>query len=190
MRLMHRLFCAALLLAVTGFTALAQGQENIQIQANVQGTGTQMGRILNVNIHIERLSTAADQKVLIDAFTKSGNSGLVDALSKMKPKGRISPPASVGNDVKYILELPSDKGRRFRLVTDRILTFGEVRNASRSSDYNLSAIEITITEDGKGSSGTLLPACRLMLNKKTQQLEIETLQNPWQLTNIVVHRTK
>ncbi len=187
---LHRLFGAVIVLAVMGSTVLARAQENIQIQANVQGTGTQLGRVTSMNIFIEQVSSVVDQQALVDAFAKAGNKGLVEALTKMKPKGRISPTGSIGNDVKYIRELPSEKGRRFRLVTDRNLTFGELRNASRSSDYTLSGIEITITEDGKGSFGTLLPACRLMLNKKTQQLEIETLQNPWQLTNIVVHRKK
>ncbi len=177
----------AITLAVVGVGTVAQKRENIKIQANARGTGTQVGQVYNLNIYIEQLSTAEDQKVLIDAFAKSGNGGLVDALTKMKPKGRIAPTVSVGNDVKFIRELPSEKGRRFRLVTDRNISFGEVRRMSRASDYSLSAVEITITADGKGSFGTLLPACKLKLNKQ-KELEIETLQNPWQLNNVVVYR--
>ncbi len=174
-------------LAVVGLGTVAQKRENIKIQANARGTRTQMGRVYNLNIYIEQLSTPADQKLLVDAFAKSGNRGLKDALTKMKPKGRIAPTFSTGNDVKYIREFASEKGRRFRLVTDRTISFGEARRMSRSSDYSLSAVEITITADGKGSSGTLLPACKLKLNKE-KELEIETLQNPWQLNNVVVYR--
>jgi len=91
----------------------------------------------------------------------------------------------VGNDVKYIIELPSKSGRRFRLVTDRNLAFGELYSGSRSSDYSVGAIELVLTPDGKGS-GTVLPACKLKVDKKTQEIEIETYQNPWNLSNFIV----
>jgi hypothetical protein len=84
------------------------------------------------------------------------------------------------------MELPSEKGaRRLRLVTDRNLAFGELYNSTRSRDYSVGAIELTLTPDGKGS-GTVLPACRLTVNKKKQQVEIETYQNPWKLTNFMI----
>lgn len=179
-----RIFC---LVAVLGLSL--QAQERIIIQANARGTSTQMGKIVAVKIIIESFSTPEDQKTLLEAFTKSGNDGLVDALTKMKPKGRVSPTRSVGNDVKYIRELPSDKGRRFRLVTDRNLSFGELRNSTRSKDYSVGAIDLTITPDEKGSSGTMLPACKVKLNKE-KQIEVEAYQNPWELTNIIVHIEK
>lgn len=174
-------------LFLIGVSSFGQKQERMKIQANMRGTGTQMGQLYNVNISIEQFSSPVDQKVLIDAFNKSGNEGIVNALTKMSPKGRISPTFSVGNDVKYIREFPSEKGRRFRLVTDRNISFGEARGMTRSKDYSLSAVDITITPDGKKSFGTFLPACKLKLNKK-KEIEIEALQNPWKLSNIVVHR--
>ena len=156
------------------------------IQATAMGTSTQSGKILNVNIYIERFSTAEDRKALIDAFKRSGQDGLVSVLEDMKPKGRVRfASGGVGNDVKYIVELPSEKGRRFRLVTDRNLAFAELYQGTRSSDYSVGAIELLLTPDGKGS-GTVLPACKLTVNKKKQQIEIETYQNPWKLTNLMI----
>ena len=161
-------------------------QERMTIQATARGTSTQMGKLYSVNIHIDQFSTPDDRKALIDAFTRSGQDGLVDVLEDMKPKGRVRfASGGVGNDVKYIIELPSESGRRFRLVTDRNLAFGELYNNTRSRDYNVGAIELVLTPDGKGS-GTVLPACRLKVDKKTQQIEIETYQNPWNLTNFIV----
>jgi hypothetical protein len=139
-----------------------------------------------VVIIIEHLSKPDDRSTLIDAFSRSGQDGLVRVLEKMKPKGRVRfANGGVGNDVKYIIELPSDKGRRFRLVTDRYLSFAALYYSPRSNDYNVGAIELTITPDGKGS-GTVLPACRMTVDKKTKQIEIETYQNPWNLTNVMV----
>jgi hypothetical protein len=152
------------------------------------GTSTQMGKIYNINILIEQFSTANDRKALIDAFTRSGQDGLVDVLEDMKPKGRVRfASGGVGNDVKYIIELPSENGRRFRLVTDRNISFGELSRGTRSRDYSVGAIELVLTPDGKGS-GTVLPACKLKVDKKTQQIEIETYQNPWKLTNLMVSK--
>ena len=173
-----------LLLAGIGTTVEAQGR--MTIQATAMGTSTQMGRIYNVNIHIEQFSTPEDRKALIDAFTRSGQDGLVGVLEDMKPKGRVRfASGGVGNDVKYIMELPSENGRRFRLVTDRILAFGELYRGTRSRDYSVGAIELVLTPDGKGS-GTVLPACKLTVDKKKQQIEVETFQNPWKLTNLMV----
>jgi hypothetical protein len=156
------------------------------IQATAMGTSTQMGTIYQVNIHIEQLSTQEDRQALIAGFKRSGQNGLVDVLQDMKPKGRVRfASGGVGNDVKYIIELPSEKGRRFRLVTDRTLAFGELYHGTRSRDYSVGAIELVLTPDGKGS-GKVLPACRITMSKKKQQIEIETYQNPWNLTNLMV----
>ena len=169
-----------------GIGTIAKAQERMTIQATAMGTSTQMGKMFNVNIHIEQFSTPDDRKALIDAFTRSGQDGLVDVLEDMKPKGRVRfASGGVGNDVKYIIELPSENGRRLRLVTDRIIAFGELYHGTRSRDYSVGAIELILTPDGKGS-GTVLPACKLTVNKKKQQIEIETYQNPWKLTNLMV----
>ena len=175
-----------LLLLLAGIGTTVQAQARMTIQATAMGTSTQMGKIYNVNIHIEQFSTPDDREALIDAFKRSGQDGLVDVLEDMKPKGRVRfASGGVGNDVKYVIELPSKSGRRFRLVTDRNMAFGELYAGTRSTDYSVGAIELVLTPDGKGS-GTVLPACKLKVDKKTKEIEIETYQNPWTLTNLVV----
>jgi len=112
----------------------------------------------------------------------------VGVLEDMKPEGRVRfASGGVGNDIKYIIELPSKNGRRFRLVTNRILAFEELYQGTRSRDYIAGAIEFVLTPDGKGS-GTVLPACKLTVDKKKKQIEIETYQNPWKLTNLMISK--
>jgi hypothetical protein len=185
-RLFHSALIASFFLMLAAIGTIVQAQERMTIQANAMGTSTQMGKIVPVKIIIEQLSTPEDQKVLIDAFTRSGHDGVLDALEHMSSKGRVMLEGTVGNDVKYIRELPSQEGRRFRLVTDRNLAFGEIRGSTRSSEYSIGAVEVTITPDGKGS-GIAHPACKLKLNKQ-KQIEIESYQNPWELTNFIVHK--
>ena len=185
-----RLLCNGLIgplvLCLAGFATLAHAQEPMTIQATAKGTSTQLGKIIDVHIYIEAYSTPEDRQVLIEAFKRNGQDGLVEALQEMKPKGRVRfSNGGVGNDVKYIIELPSENGRKLRLITDRWLLFTELYNSTRSSDYSVGAIELNLTPDGKGT-GTVLPACKLTVNKKNKQVEIETYQNPWNLTNLMI----
>jgi hypothetical protein len=178
-----------LLLAGIGTIVQAQDQEPMMIQAIARGTSTQLGNMIHVNIRIDEFSTQDDRKALIDAFNRSGQGGLVDALDHMKGKGRFSTPYGVGNEVKYIIELPPDKGRRhIRLITNRRIAFSESYASTRSEEYSVGAVDLFLTSDGKGSEGTALPACKLKVGKKTQQIEIETYQNPWKLTNLMISK--
>jgi len=158
--------------------------KRLYIQAQAMGTSTQLGRNFNVTAIINEISSPEDQKVLLDAFAEKGNEGLVNALSKMPSKGRIAITGTLGGDLAYVRTFPMpDGGIRYRLVTNRLLRFGEVWADSRSSDYDLSGMEVILSKDKKKNSGTLFPACKLRLNKE-RNMELELFQNPWNLVNI------
>jgi hypothetical protein len=154
------------------------------IQATAQGTGTQMGRVISIQITIEEYSTADDQNALMEAYQEKGQEGLFHALDKMKAKGRMAITGTLGYDINYIRTFPMPDGsRKIRIVTDRPVRFAEAWSSSRSSDYNLSAAEIIVSPQKGKSSGTLLPACQFKIDKENG-LEIENFQNPWKLSNI------
>jgi hypothetical protein len=189
-RIVARSSGLCLLPLLVTFGTIVSAQERMTIQATAMGTSTQSGKIADVTIYIEQYSTMEDRNSLINAFKKSGQTGMVNVLEDMKPKGRIRfASGGVGNDIKYIIELPSEKGRRLRLVTDRTLAFAELYQGTRSRDYTVGAIELDLTPDGKGT-GTVLPACKLTVNKKKQEVEIETYQNPWKLSNFIISKGK
>ena len=150
------------------------------------GEGPYFGKMFNVTVIIESYSTAEDQQILLEAFQKAGNQGVVNALDKMPAKGHIAITGTLGYDVNYVREFPMPNGgRRIRLVTDRPITFGEAWTDSRSMDYNLSALELIISPDKNQSGGTLLPACQFSVNKE-KELTLEVYANPWKLTDIIV----
>ena len=185
-RLLRTPLMLSLFLVLMAVATSGQASQRMTIQATAKGTSTQMGKMFNVKILIEQFSTPDDRKALIDAFARSGQDGLLDVLEKMKAKGRIATSYGVGNDIKYIFELPSEKGRHLRLVTDRRIAIGELRHDTRSSEYSIAAVDLILTPDGEGS-GTLLPACKLTVNKK-KLIEIETYQNPWELTHFIIYK--
>ena len=73
------------LLAVGSISAPAQEKGKQQtFDATAMGTSTTMGKVFNVKIIIYEYSTEEDRQILIEAFTKGKNQGLVNALEKMK----------------------------------------------------------------------------------------------------------
>ncbi len=170
------------LMPSTGSTAQDLPKREV-FQATAMGQSTQLGRMYNVNIMIDEYSTAEDQQALLEAFNSKGMEGLSNALGKMKSKGRLSITGTLGYDVAYIRSFQTAHGRKIRIATNRAIRFGEAWGDGRSMDYNLSAVELEINNDGK-STGLLLPACRFKLDKENH-LMIENYQNPWKLQNIL-----
>jgi len=164
----------------------ATKENPIYIQAQAYGQAQQLGRTFSVNITIQEYSTADDQKALLDAFTAKQNEGLVNALSRMKTKGRMAITGTLGYDVAYIRRFPQPDGTtKLRMVTNRPIRFGEAWSDSRSTDYSLSGVEVILSVDEKKNSGTLLPACQFKVDKEGQ-LQLELLQNAWRLGNVRV----
>ena len=94
------------------------------IGATAMGTGTQMGQMSSITVIIYEFSTPEDRQILLDAFAKGQNQGLVNALTKMKAVGHISITGTLGYDLSFIRLIPTTTGRRIRFVTNRQIRFG------------------------------------------------------------------
>ena len=166
---------------VPGFTR----EKYETIDATAYGTSTQLGRNIGVTLIIYEWSTPEDRQVLVDAFQKGQNQGLVNALGKMKAVGRIQIPGTLGYDVSFIRLIPQPTGRKIRFVTNRKITFGEAYTDAQSQSFDLTAGEIDINDQDKSKSGGVLyPACQFTINKDGE-LQIELNQNAWRLSNII-----
>jgi hypothetical protein len=178
------------LLAILLLTAvtLANSQEDKKIEtidATARGTSTQLGRTVSVKVIISQFSTEEDRAVLVDAFKKGQHQGLVDALSKMKPAGRIAITGTVGSELAYIRLIRTDTGRKIRFATNRQIQFGEAYRNSTTTAYDLTAGEFDLNDSDKNkSTGVLYPASQLVINKEGQ-LEFQLNKNPWKLTSII-----
>lgn len=174
------------LLLLASFSGLAQDKAKREVfQAQAMGTGTEMGRSFGVTLNIADYSTLEERQVLIEAFDKAGSEGLFNALEKMPSKGRISVTGTLGYDVSFIRKIPTDGGFKLRVLTNRPIRIGEQWVSGRSTDYNLSALELDFSNEKDKSTGVLMPACMFKIDKKTQELVVENYQNPWKLVNIL-----
>ncbi len=155
------------------------------IDATAYGTSTQMGANVGITVIIYEFSTQADRDVLVQAFQKGQNQGLVNALTKMPAVGRISITGTLGYDLSYIRLIPTATGRTIRFVTNRKITFGEAYTDSQSQSFNLTAGEIQLNDQDKSkSTGMLYPAAQLTINKDGQ-LQLDLNQNAWRLSGII-----
>jgi hypothetical protein len=180
-----RLLLAALILVAVTAALSADERSTETIDATAMGTSTQLGQNVSVKVTIYEFSTDEDRKILIDAFKKGQNQGLVNALTKMKSVGRIAITGTLGYDLSYIRLVPTPTGRKIRFVTNRVLRFGEAYYNTQTTAFNLTAGEIEINDSDKDkSSGVLFPAAQLVINKEGQ-LEFQLNKNPWKLVNII-----
>ena len=155
------------------------------IEATAMGTGTQLGANAGVSLEIYEYSTPADRQVLVQAFEKGQNQGLVNALSRMRAVGHCSITGTLGYDVAYIRMIPTPTGRKIRFVTNRLLRFGEVYWDTQSTAFNLTAGEFDLNDQDKSKSGgVLFPLAQLALDKEGQ-LQIVLNQNPWKLVDVI-----
>lgn len=179
------LLLATLLLTAVTPAISADDQKTATIDATAMGTSTQMGSIVSIKVIINRFSTPEDREVLVAAFQKGQTPGLVDALSKMKPVGRIAITGTLGYDLAYVRLIRTPTGRRIRFATNRLIRFGEAYHSTQSKAFDLTAGEFDLDNADKDKShGILYPACQLIVNKKGE-LQFELRRNPWKLVNII-----
>ena len=174
-------------LLLSGLQGVARDEKSLNevYQAQAMGQNTQMGKTFNVTIRIEEYSTPEERQDLIDSFNAAGSEGLYNALEKMPAKGRIAITGTLGYDISFARKLPTVDGFKLRVLTNRPINFGEAWYNGRSTDYNLSVLELELNkETGKGG-GTLIPASTFKVDKKTGELTIEAFQNPWKLVNVM-----
>jgi hypothetical protein len=155
------------------------------LEATAFGTSTQMGQTFGVTVIIYEFSTPADRQILIEAFDKGKNQGLVNALSRMKAVGRISVTGTLGYDLSFIKLIPTPTGRKIRFITNRMITFGEAYFDTLSMNQNLTAGEFDLNDQDKSkSTGTLYPAASLQIDKQGQ-LQWDLLNNPWRMVDVI-----
>jgi len=179
------LLAGALLIGSAPGVSQARDRRYETIEASAEGTGTQMGQIIEVTLIIYDYSTPEDRQVLVDAFTKGQNQGLVNALTRMRAVGRVSITGTIGYDCSYIKMISTPTGRKIRFITNRQVRFGEAFFDTQSQSFNLTAGEFDLNDQDKHqSTGVLYPAAQLVIDKQGQ-LQIDLNQNAWKLRDVL-----
>ena len=145
--------------------------------------GRVAGKSFGLTIFVTDLTDDATVQTLEAALKDKGQDGLVSALGKIKDKGRVAPTGSVGTGFRFVRIRPTkDGGQHIVLLTDRPISFPELYNSTRSTDYKIGIVVLDVDKDGKGT-GSFAPLCKVKFNKNNQ-LQIETTGEPFRLGNV------
>jgi len=172
-----------------GQTSDAANPVKAQYAATAIGqAGVAAGKMFSLNIYVDGVTSDGEIEELASILKHKGPDGLLSALEDMKDKGRVAPVGSVGTGVR-VVRIHSTKGggKRIVLVTNRPISFPELYNSGRSTDYKFGIVVLKVDKDGKGT-GTFAPLCKIKFNKKNE-LEIENYgQKPFRLANVYLQK--
>jgi hypothetical protein len=141
---------------------------------------------------VERWSTDEERNKLRDTLVERGPGKLLDALQSIKPRaGFMRTSSSIGYDLYYARQFVKEDGsRRVILATNRRMSFAELRNAGRSTDYEFTLIEMRFPAQGKGE-GKWAPAVKIKYDQETKTVELENYGiEPIRLNEITAEATK
>src|SRR4029450_1760436 len=155
---------------------------------NLSGVGR--ARPQTVHIVMERWSPPEERKKLMDTLIEKGSDKLFDAVQDIKPRaGFIRTTTSLGWDIQYAqYEETASGGKHVVFATDRPISFAELRDNTRSTDYDFLVCEIRLGPDGKGE-GKLAAATKITFDRDKKEIELENYgQQPGRLTRVTVDK--
>ncbi len=147
-----------------------EGQEKFSAYAvDLEGAYGATTSVLQIDV--DRWSTPEERRDLEVTLAEKGPEGLLAAVRKAKPVGRIHTAGSIGYDLRFAYQVPlATGGRRIVIGTDRPLSFYEASRRPRSADYPFTVLEMRVDENGRGQ-GNLVVAAQVMAMGETIELE-------------------
>lgn len=185
----HRIVIALaiVLAAANGFAQTTPNSLPARFTAFAVSTGDAVSNPVasQVEIAIDRWSTAAETQRLMTVLKDKGTEALLEALRDLKPVGSIRTPGNLAYDLRFASAQPGeDGGQRIFLATDRPIAMWEAVNRPRSFDYPFTFIELRVNGDGEGE-GKLALATRINLSRDGSTMELENYQaQPIQLNQV------
>lgn len=131
------------------------------------------GRTGSIDIDVSRWSMNNERDALVQTLFTQGSDELLSALRDQLSVGRIYTSGSIGYELRYAQqrELP-EGGREIILATDRPMSFREMVNSERSSQYPFTWVQFQMPKEGTGE-GKLAVAARITGEETDRLIEVE-----------------
>ena len=187
---MKRLATAAILAFLTIFLAPLGAVSDAAEEETFSGlvywvaAGPASGQTTMVYMTVERWTTDAERMEFYKILKEKGVEELKKAMRKVEV-GYVRSTQTLRYPLSIASSFQTEKGRLVRLITERPISWAELRGAisPRTREYDFGVIEFLLDENGKGE-GTLIPTAKVELNDKGQ-IVVETLgTGPQKLTNV------
>jgi hypothetical protein len=173
--------------AVLGFLALtlsyvATAQDAAPLpeaySAVAMGTGGSVGgKTMNFDVRITSYTTDEEVQKFAELVKAQGTDALRRALEK-EDKGRVQPVGSTGNQIAIARKRMNGSTTVITVVTARLMSFGELYNSGRSTDYPFGFVQLTLNAKGEGT-GKIMAAAKIKFDKKKGQYVIESFGNQY-----------
>jgi hypothetical protein len=138
-----------------------------------------------IQIQISRWSTDAERDKLTNTLFEQCGKQLLEVVSRLPTAGSIRTPDSVGYPLRYARRTTASANiENVVIITDRPLSFFELRNSPRSNDYPFTVIRFQLNSQGQGQ-GDILLATRISADKVTKDIAFENFgATPLKLQNV------
>ena len=184
-------------------TASQQTREGLTLPLRLSAWAVAMGTVGTgknavMDIRITRWTTPEERKTLLTTMVEKNMDQLLRALTRLPDHGRIRIPGHTGPDPHKVVlgwqlhyawyEPGEDGGHRIVLATDRYMTFMEVRNNPRTTDYPFTLLDLRLNKDGEGV-GKASIATKISFNKNKNTLELENYSSePVRLQQVKIEK--
>jgi hypothetical protein len=143
----------------------------------------------NLLVTLDRYSTDEERARWRELFAAGGQEALVAKWQEENPRvGTCSFTHTVGYQIRAAISVPTEKGRRIYMATDRPIAGYEVMRGARSQDFPIGWIEVEVDAEGKGE-GRFVGAAEFSV--EDGRLVMTTLgTEPVRLVDVVVREEK
>ena len=174
--------CVLLGLLVLGLSCSVAAQDRAPLpeaySAVAMGTGGGVGgKTMNFDVRITSYTTDDEVQKFADLLKTQGTDALRRALEK-EDKGRVLPVGSTGNQIAIARKRMNGTNTILTVVTARLMSFGELYNSGRSTDYPFGFVQFTLNAKGEGT-GKIMAAAKIKFDKKKGQYMIESFGNQY-----------
>jgi len=159
----------------------AQSTEEYDLTA-VAVTGIAGGNVLRMTLTISSFTPDDEVRALARMLMEEGPDEVVDALRDVD-RGDLRVTGRLPEEISFARSRPIEGGRRITVAMARPILMSELRNLTRSTDYQFGVIQFDVDENGSGE-GTMIVAARVRFNQDGV-LEIESYgYEPIRLTRV------
>jgi hypothetical protein len=187
----------AIALFLFALTAIPQAQRStsgttLDLPIRITGNAVSAGGFRNpfgtarIEIHLNRLSPPGLRDQLLQRL-KEGHAELLEGLRKAPSVGTIRFNTELAWDLRYASASPGPENTvQLFLATDRPMSFAELWNQPRYSDYPISLLNLEIAPERKGK-GTMIMAAQIRADDGGRFVHVENYgSSPIQLNDLEV----
>lgn len=176
---------ALLLAAIAGAQTAPEMFRGNLLDTNMVSRGT----ATFLTLQVDRWGTPEEASTYLQVIKEKGQKGLQEAFWDAKEVGWIRIGSQLGYPIVFARSIETPDGRVVRAFTDRPISFFELRNNLRSTDYPLGIVELKLDAKGKGE-GVLIAAASAKFDDQGQ-LEVENFgTQPYKIVNVKIQPVK